>query len=91
MKDTPAADIADLYLAGRAELIDTVCHILAHHRPERIPEQRIVTCTKVYDEQPHARITTQWPGWRDHVAPLIVDAILALLIPAAQGKSHDRG
>lgn len=77
----------DHYLAARADMIACVENVLAHHRPERNPTKRIVTCTKVYDDTPHAQITTQWPGWREHVAPLIVDALLARMLPAQEVES----
>lgn len=72
----------DAFLAARVAMIETVQSVLAGHRPERIKEQRVVTCTKVYDDEPHEVIGTQWPGWREHVAPLIVDALFELMIPS---------
>lgn len=75
---------ADMYLAARDEAIKVVDHILSGHRPERIKEQRVVTCTGCFAEEPHEIISTQWPGWREHVAPLIVDALIKMIIEGAQ-------
>jgi len=81
MSESGSAEL-DAFLAARTEMIETVKHVLAHHRPERITQQRVVTCTKVYDDEPHEVINTQWPGWREHVSPLIVDALFELMIPS---------
>lgn len=77
------------FLAARDQMIACVEHVLAHHRPERNPEQKVVTCTKVYDPEPHAIIPTQWPGWRGHVAPQIVDALFDLILAGAHRCGGD--
>lgn len=73
---------ADMFLAARAEMIEIVKRVLALHRPERIEERRVVTCTIAMADAPHAEFHHQWPAWRQHVAPEIVDALFALMIPA---------
>jgi hypothetical protein len=70
------------FLSARSEMIEMVKRVLSLHRPERLHDRKVVTCTAVYDAEPHAVIAHQWPGWRDHVAPEVVDALFALLIPA---------
>lgn len=74
-------DLMDAYLAARDAMIGVVKHVLAGHRPERLAAQKVVTCTEVYADAPHAVLVHQWPAWRDHVAPLIVDALFELMMP----------
>lgn len=78
-------DELTMFLAARSEMVDTVKHVLAGHRPERNTERRVVTCTEAMRDTPHAEFAHQWPEWRDHVAPQIVDALLALMIPTPDG------
>lgn len=73
---------AEMFLRARTEMIEAVKGVLSKHRPERNAAERVVTCTAAMVDEPHAVIRTQWPGWRDHVAPCIVDELLELMMPA---------
>lgn len=86
---TPGPADMEAFLIARAKMIDCVSHVLAQHRPERDRDQKVVHCTKVYDPYPHISIKAQWPGWRDHVAPEIVDAIFDLILAGVRRHRGD--